>query len=579
MAMKSDIRYRLSRAKVALVVFCAVMSALVSYEISYRFYLGIETERGQAAGQQSVINLQYMLRQHSPLVFAISIDERSNDALNQLNVVSTSRWLDQLANEAALEALYIMNADGMTVAASNYAQPESFIGQRYNFRPYFTNAINGEPGSFFAIGVTTGKPGYFLSLPIYRQGKVMGVVAAKVGVEAFAALWRGEFLDGFITSEDDVIILSSDQSWLYTSTSPLTEPQQQLMSMKRQFSDTDITSLEANFYNGFAKIDGKEWIHHSFPLAETQWTMHTLRPIGWAQSQASLAAFVVTSIVLAIISLFLTIRTKRVRRQLYQSEHAKNELLNVNNRLEAEILDRKQAQNELAKAQSRLVQSGRMAALGQLSASVIHELGQPLSMLKNYLVAAEMSAQSDADKRLIAQLHAVSNRMQNTTHELRAFSRPDRTQASEVDLISVVKNALNLTEDVIQKVGATVKSTLPALALMQGGRSQRLEQVIMNLVTNACRALAGVEHPEIELELSQVDDAWLLRVEDNGRGFGSADPELLFEAFYTTATKGNSLGLGLAISAAIVSEHHGKIWAQSAPKGGAIFFLKLPQKV
>nr|WP_256388215.1 MULTISPECIES: ATP-binding protein [unclassified Marinobacterium] len=168
--------------------------------------------------------------------------------------------------------------------------------------------------------------------------------------------------------------------------------------------------------------------------------------------------------------------------------------------------------------------------------------------------------------------------MQSTTDELRNFSRPDTTPAVEVDLVKVISSALQLTQNVINKLEARVELKLPQRAVIEEGRSQRLEQVVINLITNACRAMSSVDQPTIEIELVMMGENWQLRVSDNGLGFGGKDPKVLFEAFYTTATKGNGLGLGLAISAAIVSEHHGKIWANESKSGGAEFFVELPQK-
>lgn len=576
--MTRDIRNRSSKAKVAVVLFSALMSALISFELAYRFYLDIETERAVAAVQQSATNLEHILGQHSPLVFAVSIDQRSRDAMKSSDTETVSRWLKQLSEKAELETLYLMDVNGQTVAASNFDEEGSFVGQNYGFRPYFSEALAGKLGTFFAIGVTTGNPGYFLSLPIEEGGRVIGVVTAKVGVSDFETLWNGEFLDGFITTEDDVVILTSNTDWLYKSVSSLSNSQLQLIKMKRQFADHKITTLPAQFSDGFAQMSGREWIHLSYPLVQTGWTLHTLRPTALAQSKATLAAFIVTSVALGLISLFLAFRTKRVRQQLFLSEQTRNELVSVNNLLASEINERIQAQTALAKAQSRLVQTGRMAALGQLSASVIHELGQPLSMLKNYLVAAEINAKSDTDKVLISQLHAVSDRMQSTTDELRNFSRPDVTSTEEVDLVKVILSALQLTQNITNKLGVKIKLILPKSALIEEGRSQRLEQVVINLITNACRAISSVDQPAIEIELLMIEENWQLRVSDNGLGFGGKDPKVLFEAFYTTSTKGNGLGLGLAISAAIVSEHHGKIWANESESGGAQFYVELPQK-
>ena len=166
--------------------------------------------------------------------------------------------------------------------------------------------------------------------------------------------------------------------------------------------------------------------------------------------------------------------------------------------------------------------------------------------------------------------------MQSTTDELRSFARPNAQTIETVDLNEVVENAIRLTVDKLEQGGVHVQRRLsPSPALLEG-RQQRLEQVIINLITNACQALIESPSPKIEIELHSLAQAWLLTVIDNGLGFGGQSPEQLFEAFYTTGTRGNSLGLGLAICTAIVSEHHGEIWAKENPDGGAIFYIKLP---
>lgn len=565
------------RKRVTSILLGALFFSLLSYWSSYRFYLNVETEKADAASAFSASTLRHIMWQHQPLLYAISIDSRAFDSSQKRDIDKTNSWLAALAHEADLEAIYLIDPSGLTLASSNYAEPSSFIGENYSFRPYFTDAIQGNLGTFFAIGVTTGLPGYFLSLPVRDEaGQVRAVIAAKLSVRKFEPLWQVELSDGFVSNEDGVIILSSNPNWLYRSTTDLAEAQLSLIQQKRQFANQEIRPLDWKVNDRFANLEGQHLIHSIQPITETNWQVHHFRSTAIAQQKASLVAVIVTTILLAFLTAGLAIRSKRIRSELKESELNRQELEAINQRLQQEIRERKQAEQDLARAQKRLIQSSRMAALGQLSASVIHELGQPLSTFQNYLAAAEISPAGAADPKLFVQLSKVAQRMQSTTDELRSFARPDAQTIETVDLNEVVESAIRLTVDKLEQGGVEVERRLsPSPALLEG-RQQRLEQVIINLITNACQALVESPSPKIKIELHSLPQARLLTVTDNGLGFGGQSPEQLFEAFYTTGTRGNNLGLGLAICTAIVSEHHGEIWAKENPDGGAIFYIKLP---
>lgn len=568
-----------SRQGFVLLLIGVMLFALISYGASYRFYLDLETDKAESASEFSASTLRHIMWQHQPLLYAISIDQRAINATYGQDVDQVNPWLASLTEKADLESVYLMNAQGRTVAASNYSEPVNFIGESYSFRPYFQDAMQGEMGSFFAIGVTTGTPGYFIALPILdsEQNKITGVVAAKVSVSQFDPLWKGELSSGFISNEDGVIILSSDARWLYHSTTQLTDQQLSLIRLKRQFANQSIPPLNWQLNGEFAWLSKQELIHSIRPIQQTGWQVHHFRPTSIARQQATLVAVIISSLLLVLLVWAMAVRAKRTRLQLHASELNRGELKAINHQLEQEVRERKQAEVDLAKAQARLIQSSRMAALGQLSASVIHELGQPLSTFRNYLAAAEFSKAGEADPKLFVQLSKVAQRMQNTTDELRAFARPDRYETEQVDLNQVVQNAIRMTDDKLKSLNIQVDTHLISDHALLEGRTLRLEQIVINLITNACNALIETPSPKINICIQNQGDDWLLSVSDNGLGFGGQSPEQLFEAFYTTGTRGNSLGLGLAICTAIVSEHHGSIWAQENPQGGAIFYVRLPK--
>jgi two-component system C4-dicarboxylate transport sensor histidine kinase DctB len=322
-------------------------------------------------------------------------------------------------------------------------------------------------------------------------------------------------------------------------------------------------------------VEEKDYLYTTHEIGTSGWMLHLLSDPAEAKKNAAFAALIVSAFSLLLLSWGLTIRSRTIKQSLLKSELDRRSLVQMNDNLEAEIGERHRAEKRLSLAQKKLVQASRMAALGQLSASVIHELGQPLAAFKNYLTAAEIDPDGEDMGMLLANLDSVAIRMQSTTSQLRFFSRPDETKFAEVDLNQVVASAIELTSAQCDNAKVSLQWTAsgysPASVL---GQSLRLEQVIVNLLINAFAAVS--EGGQVLVSLEYEQENWLLKVADDGAGFGVQNPEELFEAFYTTKASTDGMGLGLAISAAIVNEHHGQIWAQNSTQGGAEFVVTIP---
>ena len=131
-----------------------------------------------------------------------------------------------------------MDREGVTRATSNYQQHPrlSFMHKNYGFRPYFKAAIKGQEGSYFAVGATTGLPGYFISSPVLNpSGQVIGVLAAKIDAAMLSMIWQSTEDLGFITNDTGEIILSSNPAWLYQTITALTAQQINRIRSQKQF--------------------------------------------------------------------------------------------------------------------------------------------------------------------------------------------------------------------------------------------------------------------------------------------------------------------------------------------------------
>jgi len=558
-----------------------IVLASASYMISYQTFIQTEKDGAEDRANHYHRLLAEVLNQHKPLLSVLTEDPGVISALgakqtksNQLN-----QRLERYATIAGLEAIYLMDSEGLTQATSNYQQPPSlsFMHKNYGFRPYFKAAINGNDGAYFAVGATTGLPGHFISSPVLDEfGNVIGVLAAKIDAAMLSVIWQSTEDLGFITNNSGVIILSSKSAWLYQAIAPLTIFQVNTIRSQKQFAGKILPKFSWHPVDDlFVTVEEKDYLYTPQKIGSSGWVLHLLSDPAAAKKNAAFVALVVSALSLLLLSWGLTIRSRTIKQSLLKSELNRRKLVQMNDNLEAEIGERHRAEKRLSLAQKKLVQASRMAALGQLSAAVIHELGQPLAAFKNYLTAAEMDPDGEDMGMLLSNLDSVAMRMQSTTSQLRFFSRPDETKFALVDLNQVVTSAIELTRAQCDNAKVNLQWTANTFTRAHVlGQSLRLEQVIVNLLINAFAAVN--EGGQVLVILEHEQESCLVRVTDNGAGFGAQNPEELFEAFYTTKASTNGMGLGLAICAAIVNEHHGQIWAQNSTQGGAEFVVTIP---
>jgi two-component system sensor histidine kinase HupT/HoxJ len=264
----------------------------------------------------------------------------------------------------------------------------------------------------------------------------------------------------------------------------------------------------------------------------------------------------------------------------------------------------RQAHEDLKRTQQQLLHSEKMASLGRLVAGVAHELNNPISFvfgnvlalkryakrLNEYLGAVQRKEpweRIDALReelgidRLLVDLPSLiegtaegAERTRDIVDGLKRFSAADRNLREEMDLVPVVERAVHwVTKAAPSTFG--VEMDLPAELTVVGSAGQ-LQQVMMNLVQNACDATAGQEKARLRISAETGGDSVRLRFADNGPGIAPENLPRIFDPFFTTKPVGKGTGLGLAISYGIVEHHGGCIEAANGPEGGAVFTVVLP---
>ncbi len=559
-----------------LMACASVLSALLFWG-SFSYFQAQEIDKAEARLTLYRSALVAELRHFSHLPFLLSLDPVVTATLAGGAPEVLDRRLARFAQSAGIDAIYLMDATGLTISASNARSSPSFKGQNYAFRPYFNEAKQGELGEFYGIGATTGQPGYFYAITVqHPNGDDDGVIAIKIDLSAVQESWQSSGEQIVLANADGVALLASDPNWRYQTLKPLTFAQREQIVASRQFADEPLEALGWSFDHArqTARIDSERVLYIHTSDLPNSWSLHFFVPDDVALTRAWLTTGAFLVVLMSAFIAFQLFRVRRIGAALQRSEKEEALLRQANDRLEVEVEVRRAAERNLQKTQVELERAGRLAALGQLASSVTHELGQPIAAMRNQLAAAEMTSGTSP---LTTKMEGLVGRMESITKQLKFFSRKGRDKFELVDLQDVMDSALDLLEPNITHCSATVNLERPEGPMVVKANRLRLEQVMTNIVRNALDAIEDEETRDIEIAMGQTDSHVWFSVADTGHGLGGKSFDDLNEPFATTRESGRGMGLGLTISAGIVSDHDGAISADDRPNGGAIFRIELPR--
>lgn len=231
---------------------------------------------------------------------------------------------------------------------------------------------------------------------------------------------------------------------------------------------------------------------------------------------------------------------------------------------------------EIQEMQLQLVRSERLAAVGQLSAGVAHEINNPLGGIMGFaemLLRSGLTGQQREDAEAILR---ESKRLGGIVRNLLRFSRGGGENREPVDLAAILEATLQLSAFELRRANIEVERSLsPGLPKVLGAAGQ-LQQVFLNIVTNARHAMEGRSGGRLRVQAFAEGGKVTLRFEDNGGGIPPENLGRIFEPFFTTKPSGKGTGLGLSISYGIIRDHKGSIHAENVPGGGAAFVIELP---
>lgn len=514
-----------------------------------------------------------------PAILALDSDIQAllRDAADPGLREQLSRRLQLLNREAGAGVLYLLDLKGEAIAASDWQEPGSFVGNNYAFRPYFQDALRQGSARYFAVGATIGVPGYFLSQAVRdADGRILGVLVLKLVMEDLQRDWAGQPGILLVTDQYGVVILASRPAWRFRYRQELSPELRASLMDTRRYGDRELLPLtmrslhQIDGDSELLRIDGpdgrRDYLRLRQTLADDGWTLQLLREAkvtGGALRSYSLAA-AGSWLALAFLVLFLGQRQKNRRL-----------LLRRRAELEREVEARTA---ELRKAQDELVQAAKMAALGQMSAALAHEINQPLTALRMQLGSLGLLLHKGDPapvRACLARMEDLLTRMAALTGHLKTFARNSPGGLRErLQPDAAIDHALLLLEARIRRDQVEVLRQPEPLAWVEGN-AIRLEQVLVNLLHNALDAMADKPLRELRIDLRRDGGDWLIEVADSGGGIAPEHLPRLFEPFFTTKPVGEGLGLGLAVSYGIIRELGGQLEVRNG-EAGAVFSIRLP---
>lgn len=566
---------------VMLILAGAAVSAGLAMRQAQRHALSEDAVRANSQLALYANTLHTLIERYRALPSVLALDPEIRTALsgpvtedvqNRLNLK-----LEKINAAAHSSTLELLDRHGLAVGASNWQTPNSYVGHNYGFRPYFLQTRAQGTGRFYAVGVTTGIPGYFLSSAVLDDASgFIGAMVVKLEFPTLEQEW-GQGDDLLMVSDDKGIVFIANQpGWRYRELEPISLENRSELLRTRQYDKKPLTPLRSRIidqlgeHSQLRRVDGPDgtadYLWQSLPLPDENWTLHLLRKPPLANEDIRNAGIAAAGIWLALVflGLFLYQRWRLARMR----ERSRDEL-------ERLVQERTR---DLQTAQDGLVQSAKLAALGQMSAALAHEINQPLTAQRMQLATVRLLLDQgrieEACKALIP-VDQQLTRMAALTGHLKTFARKSPAGLRErLDLATVVDQALLLLEPRLHEehVDCVLQLSRPAWVR---GDAIRLEQVLINLLRNALDAMRGRTPARLEIRIEPLEGQWRLSVVDTGEGIAPENLNSIFDPFFTTKPVGDGLGLGLAVSYAIIHELGGQLSAENHGNG-AVFWFSLP---
>ncbi|MES9968572.1 MAG: ATP-binding protein [Candidatus Thiodiazotropha sp.] len=520
--------------------------------------------------------------------------ELLNDPTNDSLVEVVNLFLQETNEITSASDTYLMDSSGLTLASSNWRDENPFVGQNFSFRPYFTEAMQGKVGRYFALGTTSKKRGYYFSFPVIYNARKHGVIAVKMDLTKIEQYWSERQSQFLVSDPDGVIFIATNPDWLYKSIVPLSVDSLDRIKTSRRYADTHITALKlakkrsvsdnSHIIQITAEDSANEYLSSYQDMLTAGWSVRIITPLGDLRQQSLINAFTMMLLTLSTLLIGLLVwqrHKRRLERERFNQEAQKQLEKKVSLRtadLQHEIEGHKQTEKTLRETQGELIQTAKLAVLGQMSASISHELNNPLAAIRSYADNARKFLSIDKDHKAddnLQRIAELTDRMSRISSQLKFFSRRSSGQLELASIAPIIQTAIEISRPQFKQLAITIDTDRVDSDLHALVDIIQLEQVLINLINNAIQAIGDQTPGTISIATATQNQQIMVHVEDSGPGIDEDKLDMIFEPFFTTRKSG--LGLGLSISARIIDSMHGKLSVTNLNSGGARFTITLPE--
>ncbi|KRR21615.1 histidine kinase [Bradyrhizobium lablabi] len=538
----------------------------------------LAVEAARLDGHLSRFEYLPSLLETSPSVFRL-LGDPSDGALQQ----SVSLYLKSINLLAGADNLYVLSVSGEALAAADFEDPGTPVGRNLSYRPYVSKALASGRGAFFGVGITSARAGYYLSYALKDGGVTKGIAVVKVNLDSFERAWRDTEGDVVLVDERQVAILASRDEWRYRPMAPLSREMRDDIARFKPYGNHELRPLGwtvvAQSSGGAARVStesGTAYRISELPINRGLWKLvllddeapvrQTALIIGAMSGLASLAA---------LLALGLVLQRRRAIKQRLANQAA---LQAANDMLETRVQERTA---ELRATQDELVHAGKLAALGQMSAGIVHELNQPLAALQtasdNAILLVDRGSIGDARGNLI-RIGELVRRLGRLTSQLRVFAYKSNSPLDAVSVEQAVAESLKILAARVKDGAVDVSTEIDANLCVVADQT-RLEQLLGNIVGNALDAVEGAGKKSILIRAARDEGhggRCLITISNSGPPIAPDVLQRIFEPFVTTKPAGKGLGLGLMLSNHIARSFGGELRARNLAPVGAEFVVVLP---
>lgn len=586
-------------------LLAAILLWFLVYQVTFHQGLDDIAEQDSNTLDLYIAYLRGMLEKHESLPQLLTNDDFLVKSLlnpgGRARIEELNRYLETINKISGTSDTYLMDRDGLTIAASNWKDERPFIGRNFSYRPYFKAAMQGKLGRYFALGTTSSKRGYYFAYPVRKDNEILGAVVVKIKVDSAEDKWQHLQQELLVLDPDGVVFITTNSDWRFRIFGTLAPRQQARIEKSRRYPVSNLSPLPVEkrvpFKNSELLVIQNEqtltevtYLVQSRAMADAGWEVKILSDISSVKKRA-VRLCIYMAVVECVLFLFLILLIQRRKRlgQLKQYElqtrkmlQASNEelesrvqvrtaeLTESNKRLTREINDRIKTEEELKQTRDELLHAAKLAALGQMSASINHELNQPLAAIRSYAENARLFLLKDRveDTRWnLEQIDELTERMGQVVAQLKLFSRKSSGKIVRVPLHGAIDGALEILNPIIRKLDLNIEVSLRPENVEVMANNVLLQQVFMNLINNAIHAVEKVENAKIKIVSEKQGDKVDIIVEDNGVGIPEDKLEHIFDPFFTTKISGKGLGLGLTITDRILKEIDGSVLVASSSEG------------